>query len=149
MIRTFNDDPAHLRQLIASAAGRSVLPEETIVVDDESTQADLLEFPGTTAKAHQVIYQPTGGSSSAWNVRITRAAIGYVFTLVAMTGWSLSFVVEDAHVLPRGDLPPSDRDARSPSRIPLLYTQVTGPVPPPRQWEGPGEQDCAVAALDT
>ncbi|MCV7571252.1 glycosyltransferase [Micrococcus luteus] len=114
MIRTFDDDPAYLRQVIASAAARSVLSEETIVVDDESTQADLLEFPETTEKAIQVIHQPNGGSSSAWNAGITRAAIGYVFTLDAMTGWSLSFVVEDARVLPRGDLPPSERDARSP-----------------------------------
>ena len=81
MIRTFNDDPAHLRQVIASAAARG-----DHVVYDESTQADLLEFPGTTEKAHPVIHQPNGGSSSAWNAGITRAAIGYVSTLVAMTG---------------------------------------------------------------
>ncbi|TKD54574.1 glycosyltransferase family 2 protein [Micrococcus luteus] len=114
VIRTFNDDPAHLRQAIASAAARSALPEETIVVDDESTQADLLEFPGTTEKAIQVIHQPNGGSSSAWNAGITRAATGYVFILGAMTGWSLSFVVKDAHFLPRGGLPPAEGDARSP-----------------------------------
>lgn len=90
VIRTFNDDPAHLRLAIASAVERSVLPEETIVVGDESTQADLLEFPGTAEKAIQVIHQPNGGSSSSWNAGITRAATGYVFTLDAMTGWPLS-----------------------------------------------------------
>ncbi|PFH06770.1 glycosyl transferase family 2 [Micrococcaceae bacterium JKS001869] len=90
VIRTFNDDPAHLRQAIASVAERSVLPEETIVVADESTQADLLEFPGTTEKAIQVIHQANLGSSSSWNAGITRAATGYVFTLDATTGWLLS-----------------------------------------------------------
>ena len=64
VIPTFNDDPAHLRQAIASAAAQSVLPEEIIVVNDGSTRADLLEFLGTTEEGVQVIHQPNGGPSS-------------------------------------------------------------------------------------
>lgn len=90
VICTFNDDPAHLRQAIASAATRSVLPEETIVVDNESTRTNLLEFPGTTEKGTQVIYQPHGGPSSAWDAGVTRATSGYVITLDAMIGWPLT-----------------------------------------------------------
>ncbi|AWD24619.1 glycosyltransferase family 2 protein [Micrococcus luteus] len=114
VIPIFNDDPAHLRQAIASAAAQSVLPEEIIVVDDGSTRADLIELLGRTEEGVQVIHQSNGGPSSARNAGITRATGDYVITLGGDDWMNPHFVAEAVRVLPGGGSPASEGDAHSP-----------------------------------
>lgn len=99
VIPTFNDDPAHLRQAIASAAAQSVPAEEIIVVDDGSTRADLLEFLGTTEERIQVLHQPNGGPSAARNAGITRATGDYIITLDGDDWMDPHFAAEAVRVL--------------------------------------------------
>lgn len=114
VIPIFNDDPAHLRQAIASAAAQSVLPEEIIVVDDGSTRADLIELLGRTEEGVQVIHQSNGGPSSARDAGITRATRDYVITLDGDDWMNPHFMAEAVRVLPGGGSPASGGDAHSP-----------------------------------
>ncbi|MBU8762739.1 glycosyltransferase [Micrococcus luteus] len=99
VIPTYNDEPAHLQEAIASATAQTSPPQEIIVVDDGSTRADLLEFLRATDEGVQVIHQKNAGPSAARNAGITRATGDCIITLDGDDWLDPQFTAEAVHIL--------------------------------------------------
>ena len=75
VIPTYNDDPEHLHEAVASARSQTHPHLEVIVVDDGSTRPETLHALDDLETSLTVVHQSNGGPSAARNVGI-RAGSG-------------------------------------------------------------------------
>lgn len=103
VIPTFNDDPDHIREAVASAIGQSRLPEEVVVVDDGSTRpesvAALDALRGVT-----LVRKANGGPSAARNAGIRAATGEFIVTLDGDDWIDPGFVAEAMAVMGGADV---------------------------------------------
>ncbi|WP_454778563.1 glycosyltransferase [Georgenia muralis] len=102
VIPTYNDDPVHLHEAVASALSqKGPHPVEVVLVDDGSTRSETVAAVDELGSPNRVrvIRQENGGPAAAINAGIGAAGGEYVLTLGGDDRLSESFVASCMEVM--------------------------------------------------
>lgn len=103
VVPTFDDDPAHVREAIASAHAQTHPRTEVVVVDDGSSRTATLDALRELAESVTVVHQPNRGPSAARNTGIRAGTGELIICLDADDVISPTCVAESVRVLTDSD----------------------------------------------
>lgn len=99
VIPTFDEDPAHLREAVASAMAQTHPHLEVIMVDDGSTHSGTLDALRDLETSVLVVRQSNRGPSAARNAGISHGHGEYVICLDADDILSATYATEGVQIL--------------------------------------------------
>lgn len=99
VIPTFEDDPAHMREAVASARAQTHPHIEVVVVDDGSSRAETLDVLRTLEESVTVLHQANRGPSAARNTGIRAGNGELIICLDADDTISPTYAAESVRIL--------------------------------------------------